>query len=100
MTQKDPTHRPISYKPSLVMEGAAFFRFAAVARASLLAAVVTLVLGSKALLSWTNDLPIGKISDVLLYCAQTWQDWMSNLGITHFADAAFNALRWLEALRW
>ncbi len=55
---------------------------------SLVAASLTgLVLGSKALLSWANGLPIGRVSDFVLYVAQAWDDLMTRLGITHYADA-------------
>jgi hypothetical protein len=48
---------------------------------------VALVLGSKAVLSWANALPIGRISDFMLYLAQFWDDLMTRLGIAQFASA-------------
>ena len=82
------------------MEGAAPARLKAVTIAVLVAAIIMLLLGSKAFLEWANNLPIGWMSDFVLFIAQTWQDWMEKIGVTRFADAAFNFLRWLEALRW
>jgi hypothetical protein len=82
------------------MDGATPARLKNVTIAVFVAAFIMLLLGSKALLGWANDLPIGWLSDFVLLIAQTWQDWMHKIGLTGFADAAFNELRWAQALRW
>jgi hypothetical protein len=51
------------------------------------ATLAAMVLGSKALLSWANGLPISRVSDFVLYVAQAWDDLMTRLGITHYAQA-------------
>ena len=57
-----------------------------VTRMILIAMLVSLVLGSHAFQAWSNNLPIGPVSDFLLYIAQFWQDLMTKLGLTHFAE--------------
>ncbi len=92
--------RPVSYKPPLeVVAGATPEPLRRVAASIVVAALVTLVLGSKALIAWTNDLPISPISDFLLYVAQGWQDAMEEAGLTLFADSVNHALHWLQGLR-
>ena len=90
----------IVYNPVQVMEGAIPSRFGRVACAVILATVVMLCLGSKALLTWANDLPINQATDYLLTWAQTWQDWMENIGMTKYTEIIHNALLALQALRW
>jgi hypothetical protein len=90
----------IVYNPVQVMEGAIPSRFGRVAIAVILAALVMLCLGSKALLTWANDLPINAVTDYILYLAQTWQDGIDKTGLTQYADAIHNALVALQALRW
>ncbi len=74
------------------VEGALPSGLGAVAAAVAAAAVSCLALGSNALLNWANNLPIGPVSDFLLNVAQTWQDWMTALGVTWFAAACQNGL--------
>ena len=87
-------------RPREEVSDAAPAPLAQVVRSIAVAAAITLLLGSKALLAWTNDLPIGSISDFLLYLAQAWQDLMNDAGLALFADWLRAALRALQALRW
>jgi hypothetical protein len=61
-------------------------RLPAVFAAVIAAALTALVLGSEALLNWVNNLPIGPVSDFLLLLAQDWQDAMTRIGVTAYAD--------------
>lgn len=90
----------ISYKrPVEVVDTARSLAVHRVARSIAVAAFVMLLLGSKAVLNWTNDLPIGTLSDFLLYLAQAWQHLMTEAGLSGFAESVRNALHWFEALR-
>lgn len=97
MTYKQGT---VAYHPVQVMDGAIPARFAYVACAILIAALVMLCLGSKALLDWANNLPINEATDYLLTLAQNWQDWMDKVGVTKYADYVHKVLAALQALRW
>jgi hypothetical protein len=65
----------------------------------ILAAFTALLLGSHAFQAWTNNLPIGSVSDFLLYMAQAWQSWMDQAGIAAFADKLRTLLRAFEGMR-
>jgi hypothetical protein len=92
--------RSITYKPPQeVVAGAAPDPLRRVAAAILIATLVTMLLGSKAFLAWSNDLPISQASDFLLYIAQGWQDAMEAIGLTLFADAIHQLLHWLQGVR-
>jgi hypothetical protein len=86
-------------KPVEVIEGAAPAPLRAVAPSVAIAAVTCLLLGSKALFDWTNDLPVGPISDTLLDAAGRWQDAMKSIGLTQFAEAAHALLEAVRGLR-
>ncbi|HEV2675484.1 MAG TPA: hypothetical protein VGV37_13150 [Aliidongia sp.] len=62
--------------------------------------IVALVLGSKDLLAWVNNLPIGPFSDYLLLVAQAWQDQMVHVRVTGYSDTLHKLLSALQALRW
>jgi hypothetical protein len=95
-----PAPAAIAYKrPIEVVDGARPMSLAQVARSIAVAVLVMLLLGSKALLNWTNDLPIGSISDFLLYVAQAWQHLMTQAALTGFAESIRNALHTFEGLR-
>ncbi len=81
------------------MEGAAGSPLRIVAGTLVLATVVAAMLGSRAFLAWSNDLPIGPVSDFLLYTAQSWHDLMTRLGIAAFADFVRDGLRAFQGLK-
>lgn len=89
------------YKPpvEVVDAGARAFRLRQVLLSIAIAALVMLVFGSKALVGWCNGLPIGPVSDFLLYLAQGWHQLMTEAGVTGFAETLRKALRAFEALR-
>jgi hypothetical protein len=92
--------RDIVYKkPVEVVDGARPLPLVEVRKIILIAAFVTLLLGSHAFQAWTNNLPIGSISDFLLYVAQAWQGWMDKTGITAFADTLRTLLHAFEGSR-
>lgn len=64
-----------------------------VASAMIAATLVTILLGSKAALSWASDLPINRTSDFALYCAQAWYDEMDAVGLPRLAEDLRAAFR-------
>ena len=64
-----------------------------VASALIAATLVTMFLGSKAGLSWASDLPINRMSDLALYCAQAWHDEMDSAGLPRVAEELRTAFR-------
>jgi hypothetical protein len=100
MEPSQPNAGKLVYKrPVEVVEAARPARLLSVGAAIVLSALVMLVLGSKALLEWANNLPIGRASDFILYLAQSWQDLMDAGQITAFATNIRRALEWLQGLR-
>ncbi len=96
----EPLKRQIIYRPAVEgIGGAAPMPLRGVVVSVLISTLACLVLGSKALLNWTNDLPISPVSDFLLYVAQSWHTAMIHLGVTGFSDSIQKALRHFEALR-
>jgi len=79
------------------VEGALPSRLRDVIAAIAAAALTSLALGSNALLNWTNNLPISPVSDFLLNLAQTWQNWMTAIGLTKFSAACTSALTALQS---
>jgi hypothetical protein len=67
--------------------------FRKVARALIAATMVVTLLGSKAALSWASDLPINRMSDLALYCAQAWHDEMGAMGLPRIAEDLRAAFR-------
>ncbi len=86
-------------RPVEVVEDAEPAPLGRVMVAILLAALLMLILGSKALLEWANNLPIGRLSDFILYLAQGWQDLMASMHITAYASRIRQFLQWLQDLR-
>lgn len=96
----DAAKRKIVYKKTVeAVEGAHPLPARQVVHTLLIAALVSLILGSHAFQVWANNLPIGPASDFLLYLAQVWQDLMTRLGITHFAEALRALLHAFEGSR-
>jgi hypothetical protein len=94
------TKRAIIYKkPVEVVDGAQPLPLADVRKTVLIAAVVALLLGSHAVQAWANNLPIGSISDFMLYVAHAWQGCMEKAGITAFAETLRTLLHAFEGLR-
>ena len=95
-----PGKRKIIYKKTVeAVEGAHPLPVRQVVRILLIAAPVSLILGSHAFQAWANNLPIGPVSDFLLYLAQFWQDLMTRLGLTHFAEGLRALLHAFEGSR-
>lgn len=93
----DAAKRKIVYKkPVEVVDGAHPMPLPQVVRVILIAALTALILGSHAFQAWTNNLPIGPISDFLLYLAQFWQDLMSKIGVAEIAEALRSLLHAFE----
>jgi hypothetical protein len=89
--------RSITYKkPVEVVDGARPMPLGKVIRTLLIAALVAMVLGSHAFQAWANNLPIGPVSDFLLYVVQFWQDLMSWLGLTGVAEGLRTLLHSFE----
>jgi hypothetical protein len=92
--------RVFLYKPPVeAVEGARGAGLKPVGQAVAAAALVSLLLGSKPLLDWANELPIGPVSDVLLFVAQDWDDTAGALGLTRYGEAIRYWLRGFEGER-
>ena len=95
MTQTAP--RPINYKKTVeVVEDARPMPLRQVVHTLLIALLVSLMLGSHAFQAWANNLPIGPVSDFLLYIAQFWQDLMTKIGVAGFAETLRSLLHAFE----
>ncbi len=81
------------------VDGATASGLPGVCRAVAMGTLVALILGSKEVLAWVNDLPIGPASDFLLLIAQSWQDEMVHIRVTGFSDTLHKLLAALQALR-
>jgi hypothetical protein len=98
MTQPKPD---ITYRKQIEgVEGARPASLPGVCLAVLGAAAAMLLLGSKDLLAWVNNLPIGPVSDYALLVAQTWHDDMIRLRVTGYSETINALLAALQALRW
>jgi hypothetical protein len=80
--------------------GATPSNLSSVGGAVVLGAIVALVLGSKQVLAWVNNLPIGSFSDYMLLIAQAWQDLMVSIRVTGYSDTLHKLLAAWQALRW
>ena len=69
-----------------IMASARTVPFRQAATAVLGAAVVSLCLGSPALLDWATGLPINRASDAVLAGATAWHEAMVRAGITVVAE--------------
>lgn len=97
---KKPATRQIRYRPPVeAVEGAQNAPVKTVGRDLAIAYCVALLLGSHALLNWTNNLPIGNVSDFLLFAAENWQKWMDAIGASAFGGFFRSLLRAIESLR-
>jgi len=93
--------RAIRYRPTVeALDGATSSNLMQVSLSIILAGLVMLLLGSNSLLSWCNNLPVGQVSDSLVSICQTWQDALTQIGLTWFAETIRAVLRSFEALRW
>ncbi len=89
--------RQINYKKTVeVVDGARPTPLRQVVRTLLIASLVALTLGSHAFQAWANNLPIGPVSDFLLYIAQFWQDLMTKTGVAGFAETLRSLLHAFE----
>lgn len=70
-----------AYDPREVMTGARTATLRQVALALATAMLVTLLLGSRPLLTWAEELPVGPIGDTALELAMHWHDAVSALGL-------------------
>jgi|GEM_PF-6736483 type IV secretory pathway VirB2 component (pilin) len=81
-----PSRSFTSRPPAEMVRGARGMPLGEVARTVAVAAVVAVLLGSRALLDWTAALPVSPASDALLSAAETWHDLMDGLGLSRFGD--------------
>jgi hypothetical protein len=92
--------RNVSYKaPVEAVADAVPERLPQVAAAVATGALTALLLGATPLLAWTNELPIGPVSDFVLYLAQGWQNTAEALHLTVYADMIRYLLRSFEGMR-
>ncbi|HLY56607.1 MAG TPA: hypothetical protein VKS60_13675 [Stellaceae bacterium] len=92
--------RPFPYKaPTEAIEGAAPASLRRVSYGIAVAALVALLLGSKPLLTWINELPIGPVSDLMLSAAQAWDDTAEAVGLTWFGDTIRDRRKQFEGER-
>jgi hypothetical protein len=64
----------------------------------IIAVLVTLVLNTEALVTWTQNLPVNPVSDKLFEAAQKWHDLMDELGLTIVFDKLREAFRFFQEL--
>jgi hypothetical protein len=88
MTQPAVIKREIVYRrPVEVVDSAFPSPLRSVSESIGVAVVVMFLLGSTGLLDWANGLPVGTtIGDTLSNLAQRWNDAMTSLYLTHFAE--------------
>ena len=88
MTQHSVIKREIIYRrPVEVVDSAIPSPLRSVSASIGVAVVVMFLLGSTGLLDWANDLPVGTtIGDTMSTLAQRWNDTMTYLDLTHFAE--------------
>ena len=92
--------RPFPYKPPAeAIAGAAPADLRHVSYALAAAMLVALLFGSKPLLTWINELPIGPVSDLMLSAAQGWDDTAEAIGLTWFGDTIRDRRRQFEGER-
>lgn len=76
-----------------IMATARTVPFRQAATAILVAALVALSFGSKALVDWATDLPINRASDAALAGASVWQEAMERVGLSTVAEELREAFR-------
>jgi len=82
------------------VEGALPCQLGAVCAAVFTCTLIALLLGSSALLNWTNNLPIGPVSDFILQRATDWQGWMNAIGLGNFAATLNTWLTGFQSRHW
>jgi hypothetical protein len=85
-----------AYDPREVITGASAAPLRQVAAALVTATLVALLLGSRPLLTWAEELPVGPFGDTALEFAVRWHDAMSTIGLDKPYDAtraAFQAFK-------
>ena len=82
-----------AYDPREVMTGASAAPLRQVAAALVTAALVALLLGSRPLLTWAEELPVGPFGDTALELAVRWHDAMSAIGFDKPYDASREAFQ-------
>lgn len=82
-----------AYDPREVMTGAKSARLRQVALALAMATLVTLLLASRPLLTWAEELPVGPIGDTALELAIRWHDAVSAVGLDRPYDATRKAFQ-------
>ena len=80
-----------------IMATARAVPFRRAAAAVLGTAVVSLCLGSQALLDWANALPINRASDAVLAVAMAWHEAMEHAGLTTVAEELRAGFRRFES---
>jgi hypothetical protein len=78
-----------AYDPREVITGAVTAPLRQVVAAIAVAALVTPLFGSAALLAWAEALPVGPFGDAVLELAVRWHGWMSAIGL----DQPYTVLR-------
>ena len=88
MTQPGVINREIIYRrPVEVVDSAIPSSLRSVSASIGVAVAVMFLLGSSGLLDWANDLPVGTtMGDTMSILAQRWNDTMTYLDLTHFAE--------------
>jgi hypothetical protein len=88
MTRPAVIKREIVYRrPVEVVDSATPTPLRSVSATIGVAVAAMFLLGSKGLLDWANDLPVGTtIGDTMSNLAQRWNDAMTNLHLTLFAE--------------
>jgi hypothetical protein len=101
MTQSAVIKREIVYRrPVEVVDSAIPSPLRSVSESIGVAVVVMFLLGSSGLLDWANSLPVGTtIGDTLSNLAQRWNDVMTYLRLTLFAESLRQAWQAFQNLR-
>ena len=101
MTHSGVIKREIVYRrPVEVVDSAFPSPLRSVSESIGVAVVVMFLLGSRGLLDWANGLPVGTtIGDTLSNLAQRWNDAMTYLRLTHFAESLRQAWQAFQNLR-
>jgi len=101
MTQAAVIKREIVYRrPVEVVDSAIPSPLRSVSASIGVAVAVMFLLGSTGLLDWANGLPVGTTTgDTLSNLAQRWNDAMTYLRLTHFAESLRQAWQAFQNLR-
>ena len=88
-----------AYDPREVMTGASTVPLRQIASALVTATLVALLLGSRPLLTWAEELPVGPYGDMALELAVRWHGAMSAVGLDKPYDAARETFQTFKASR-